>query len=84
MDHGDGTRERRQLGTVSFVLVSYVFRLRPNGLRVGYFTGEIESVATGHSFPIGSVDQLIAYMLESVDEELSTTRAVAGAVGVDP
>ena len=49
--------------------ISYVLRLRHNGLRTGHFTGEIESVATGHSFPLGSLSHLVAYVLETADED---------------
>jgi hypothetical protein len=51
------------------VQISYVLRLRHNGLRTGNFTGEIESVATGHSYPVGSLSHLVAYVLETADED---------------
>jgi hypothetical protein len=38
-------------------------------LQAGNFTGEIESVATGHSYPLGSLSHLIAYVLETADED---------------
>ena len=55
--------------------VSYVLRLRQPGLRAGQFTGEIESVATGHSFPVASLSQLVAYVLETAEEDAA---ALAG------
>ena len=51
------------------VHISYILRVRHNGLRAGSFTGEIESVATGHSFPLGSLSHLEAYVLETADED---------------
>ena len=49
--------------------ISYILRLRHNGLRAGSFTGEIESVATGHSFPLSSLSHLVAYVLETAEED---------------
>ena len=86
-----GTLRRRPLRTVDPVHVSYVLRLRQSGLQAGQFTGEIESVATGHSFPIASLSQLVAYVLETAEEDaaaLSGRRSAVDPVGglsaVDP
>ncbi len=49
--------------------ISYILRVRHDGLRAGRFTGEIESVATGHAFPLGSLSHLVAYVLETADED---------------
>ncbi len=60
--------------------VSYVLRLRQPGLRAGQFTGEIESVATGHSFPVASLSQLVAYVLETAEEDAAVLAGRRGAI----
>jgi hypothetical protein len=59
------------------VIVSYVLRVRPEGLRDGSFTGELEAVATGQRFRVRSVDELVAFVLETVGDE-SGLRSPAG------
>ncbi|HEY6624665.1 MAG TPA: hypothetical protein VIX85_12575 [Acidimicrobiales bacterium] len=60
--------------------VSYVLRLRQPSLRAGQFTGEIESVATGHSFPVASLSQLVAYVLETAEEDAAALAGRQGAL----
>ncbi|MGA7420481.1 MAG: hypothetical protein WBW80_20975 [Acidimicrobiales bacterium] len=60
--------------------VSYVLRLRQPGLRAGHFTGEIESVATGHSFPVASLSQVVAYVLETAEEDMAALAGRRSAV----
>lgn len=79
-----GTGRRRRLRTVSGVHISYVLRLRPNYLKAGHFTGEVESVATGHSFPVAGLEQLIAYVLETADEDASVVRGNGVQLAVEP
>jgi len=52
------------------MFVSYVLRLRPESVRDGRFVGEVEAVATGHRFAIRSLEQLAAFIRETVSEEV--------------
>jgi hypothetical protein len=72
VDDTGGTLRGRRLRTVNLVQISYVLRLRHNGLRTGNFIGEIESVATGHSYPVRSLSHLVAYVLETADDDAAT------------
>ena len=64
------------------MFVSYVLRVRPQGVRGGRFSGEVEAVATGQRFAIRSVEELVAVVLETVGEEMVLTRS--GRVGREP
>jgi hypothetical protein len=63
------------------VFVSYVLRLRSNYLAEGKFVGEVEGVATGHRFPVRSVEQLVAFVLETTGSEEAAARL--GALAFD-
>jgi len=52
------------------MFVSYVLRVRPEGVRDGRFSGEVEAVATGQRFAVRSVEELVAFVLETVGEEM--------------
>jgi hypothetical protein len=57
-------------GSVPFliVFVSYVLRVRPEGLQDGRFSGEVEAVATGQRFAVRSLDELLAFVVETMTE----------------
>jgi hypothetical protein len=57
------------------MFVSYVLRVRPEGLGDGRFSGEVEAVATGQRFAVRSVEELVAFVLETVGEEMVLTRS---------
>jgi hypothetical protein len=56
------------------MFVSYVLRVRPESLREGRFTGEVEAVATGQRYAVRSLDQLLSFVLETMGEELTLAR----------
>jgi hypothetical protein len=56
------------------MFVSYVLRVRPEGLREGRFSGEVEAVATGQRFAVRSIEELVAFVHETVGEEMVLTR----------
>jgi len=56
------------------MFVSYVLRVRPESLREGRFAGEVEAVATGQRFAVRSLDQVMAFMLETASEETVLAR----------
>jgi hypothetical protein len=62
------------------VLVPYILRLRSNYLAQGKFVGEVEGVATGQRIPIQSVEQLIAFVLETTGAEEAAARQGAFAL----
>lgn len=47
------------------MFISYVVRLRADALERGRFSGEIEGVATGQRFSVGSFEQLGAFIMET-------------------
>lgn len=57
------------------MFVSYVLRVRPEGLSEGRITGEVEAVATGQRFAVRSVEELAAFVLETGGEELVLARS---------
>ena len=69
-----GTVGGRAFLRVPRMFVSYVLRVRPQGLKEGRFTGEVEAVATGQRFTVRSVDELMAVVLETVGEEVALSR----------
>jgi len=56
------------------MFVSYVLRVRPESLREGRFTGEVEAVATGQRYAVRSLDELLSFVLETMGEELALAR----------
>jgi hypothetical protein len=56
------------------MFVSYVLRVRPDSLREGRFTGEVEAVATGQRYAVRSLDQLLSFVLETVGDEVVLAR----------
>ena len=57
------------------MFVSYVLRVRPESLKDGRFTGEVEAVATGQRYAVRSLDELLAFVLETMGEEMTLSRA---------
>ena len=47
------------------MLISYVLRLRSDELAAGRVVGEVEAVANGHRFVVRSLDQLLAFLIDS-------------------
>jgi hypothetical protein len=56
------------------MFVSYVLRVRPESLREGRFTGEVEAVATGQRYAVRSLDELLSFVLETMGEEQALAR----------
>jgi len=54
------------------MFVSYVLRLRPEVLSEGRLAGEVEAVATGERFPVRSLDQIMAFVLDTADGQAET------------
>ncbi len=50
------------------MFVSYVLRVRPDGLPEGQFAGVVEAVATGRRHAVRSVDELLAFVLETAGD----------------
>jgi hypothetical protein len=48
---------------------------RPESLREGRFTGEVEAVATGQRHAVRSLDQLLSFVLETMGEETVLARS---------
>jgi hypothetical protein len=65
------------------MFVSYVLRVRPEGVTDGRFAGEIEAVATGQRFAVRSIDELVAFVLETVGDEMILTRTGRSGQGPD-
>jgi hypothetical protein len=59
---------------VRIMFVSYVLRVRPEALKEGRFSGEVEAVTTGQRFAVRSVDELMAFVLETAGEEMALSR----------
>ncbi len=56
------------------MFVSYVLRVRPDGLLDGQFKGVVEAVATGQRYAVRSVDELLAFVLETAGDEAARKR----------
>jgi hypothetical protein len=65
------------------MFVSYVLRVRPESLKDGRFAGEVEAVATGQRFAVRSADELLAFVLETADEEIAHSRTVRSGQEAD-
>lgn len=52
------------------MFVSYVLRVRPETMREGRLTGEVEAVATGQRYAVRSLDELLAFVVETIGEEI--------------
>lgn len=62
------------------MVISYVLRVRPDALAEGHFVGEIEAVASQERARFRSVDQLKAFVLSTMDDQVcsgSTARQLA-------
>lgn len=66
--------QRRPVRKFAFVHISYIVRLRPDALRQRGFTGEIEAVTSGNRHAFGSIDQVVSFVLETMDDEMSGIR----------
>ena len=65
------------------MFISYVLRLRPESVAGGRFLGEVEAVTTGQRFAVGSFDQLIAVVLETIVGEREAAWDVRSRQAVD-
>jgi hypothetical protein len=53
------------------MFVSYVLRLRPDSLGHGRFAGEVEAVATGQRYSVRSLEQVMEFVLDTMDDEVA-------------
>ncbi len=65
------------------MVISYVLRVRPDALTEGCFVGEIEAVASQERARFRSVDQMKAFVLTTMDDQVCSgstarQRAVVG------
>jgi hypothetical protein len=56
------------------MFVSYVLRVRPENLSKDRFVGEVEAVGTGQRYAVRSFDQVVAFVLETMRDEVDLTR----------
>lgn len=56
------------------MFVSYVLRVRPESLSNERFVGEVEAVGTGQRYAVRSFDQVLAFVLETMRDEVDLTR----------
>jgi len=56
------------------MFVSYVLRVRPENLSKERFVGEVEAVGTGQRYAVRSIDQVMAFVLETMRDEVDLTR----------
>lgn len=66
------------------MFVSYVVRLRADALERGSVSGEVEGVATGQRFNVGSLEQLAAFIAETRRHECGAVRRAAELGAADP
>lgn len=52
------------------MLISYVLRLRPDALADGRFVGEIEAVTSRQRSLVRNVDQLAAFVLATMPDQV--------------
>jgi hypothetical protein len=69
----DGSRTGDSYG--SPMMISYVLRLRPTRIREGEFVGEVEAVTSGRRFPIRSLEQMVSFVLTTMEDELAEARS---------
>ncbi len=62
------------------MFISYVIRLRADELDRGRVAGEIEGVASGQRFKVRSVEQLIAFIMETRSSERYATHTGANVL----
>jgi hypothetical protein len=56
------------------MFVSYVLRVRPESLSKRRFVGEVEAVGSGQRFAVRSFDEVMAFVLETLPDEVDLTR----------
>ncbi|HXQ18566.1 MAG TPA: hypothetical protein VN781_02955 [Acidimicrobiales bacterium] len=56
------------------MFVSYVLRVRPESVSNERFVGEVEAVGTGQRYAVRSFDQVLAFVLETMRDEVDLTR----------
>jgi hypothetical protein len=59
------------------MLISYVVRLRSDDLVGGRFVGEIEAVTSRQRVPIRTIDQVAAFILETMPTQVRVAGAAA-------
>ncbi len=63
------------------MLISYVLRLHADELASGRVVGEVEAVASGQRFLVRSVEQMIAFLMETSQAEEASVRAAQPLYG---
>lgn len=61
------------------MVISYVLRLRPESLGEGRVVGEVEAVASGQRYAVRSIEQVLAFLIGTAEDEVA--RAQAGRPG---
>jgi hypothetical protein len=56
------------------MFVSYVLRIRPESLSKQRFVGEVEAVGSGQRYAVRSFDEVQAFVLETLRDEMDLTR----------
>jgi hypothetical protein len=57
------------------MVISYVLRLRPESLGEGRVVGEVEAVASGQRHAVRSIDQVLAFLFRTAEDEVARTQA---------
>ncbi len=60
------------------MFISYVLRLRPDGVHQERFVAEVEAVATGQRSIVHTTDQLVGFVQQTMDGELVVSRRARG------
>ncbi|MDA8400681.1 MAG: hypothetical protein M0008_11685 [Actinomycetota bacterium] len=63
------------------MLISYVLRLRADELALGHVVGEVEAVASGQRFVVRSMEQMMAFLMETCQGESASVLAVQPTYG---
>lgn len=51
------------------MVISYVLRVRPESLDEGRVVGEVEAVASGQRSAVRSIGQVLAFLVETAEDE---------------
>ncbi|MHB1583256.1 MAG: hypothetical protein ACYCU7_08385 [Acidimicrobiales bacterium] len=52
------------------MVISYVLRVRPESLDEGRVVGEVEAVASGQRYAVRSIEQVLAFLVETAEDEV--------------
>jgi hypothetical protein len=56
------------------MVISYVLRVRPESLDEGRIVGEVEAVASGQRSAVRSIEQVLAFLVETAEDEVLRSR----------